>query len=76
MIYPARSQFHKVEESIPSLCSVSLRVNVRGLSSSAVIGAVLRAISENSCRRSSRLTVTLMPLVFRNNSSIDIRRSI
>ena len=58
---------------MPSRCKVSFRVNVLGLFSGAVVGAVLLAISANSWRKSSNLTVTLIPVVFRNNSSSVIR---
>lgn len=72
-IYPTRSQFHSVDESTPSLCSASLRVKVRGLSSFvACDGLADCAISLNSCRRSSSFTVTLMPVAVLNNSSRDI----
>ena len=58
---------------MPSRCKVSFRVNVLGLFSDVVVGAVLLAISANSWRKSSNLTVTLIPIAFRNNSSSVIR---
>ena len=67
-MYPVRSQFQRVDESISSRCNTSLRVQYSSAGERASAVGAFPATSLNSCFKSSRLTVTLTFVPARNKS--------